>query len=406
MGTHMQNYLISAPTTYPESDPLISIIIPAHNESGRLNYAVKSVLKTFESTPWNLEIIIVDDGSTDHTYQEALELSSRYPAVNVISSPDNRGKGYAIRTGFMHSRGDAVGFIDADLEYPVNALPIMADLVLTSKSSCVIASRVLDDRRRLERMSSQMAHKIASAMLRLPIKDTQAGMKMFPGDFARSALTGCQQDGWLYDIEALLRAVETKLTIIEVPVMQKSVRRRRANLWTMASCGPTLLAIAWNHWKSMFQRSSQEMRQMVRFGMVGILNSVVDLLTYWTLITLWNPHRNGYQAGFESLVAWIVASVVGYVLHSRYTFKKRLSHSGFYVVTGIGVAIQVLVAGFVTHWLGSSDALAGKFLGIMTASLVTYFGYRYVAKSTNNETKFTIRTVQRANIPTVVYQEP
>lgn len=384
----------------------VSIIIPAHNESGRLHFAVESVLRVFEPTDYNAEIIIVNDGSTDETYQEALGISIKNPQVKIISDINNHGKGHAIRSGFTNSLGDAVGFIDADLEYPVAALPIMAALVLETGNACAIASRVKDDRRRLERMTSQFAHRVASAVLQLPIRDTQAGIKMFPGNFARTVLSECQQDGWLYDIEALLRAVAQQLSIIEVPVMQKSVRRRRANVWTMIACGPILLHMAWAHWRSIFRASSQEIWQMFRFGLVGIINTLVDLGTYWALIDFWAPHRNGYQAGLESFMAWITASFVGYVLHSRYTFRKVLSRSGFYVVTGMGVIVQVVLAGLVTHWVGSSGALMGKFLGIAMASLMTYFGYRYIAKLNKVEKTNSLSVVRRADIPTLGYQEP
>lgn len=402
----MQNYVTEYHDPCSDSAPLVSVIVPAHNESGRLQHAVESILHVFNHAPQSVEIIIVDDGSTDTTYDEAYDLSQGYPGVvRAIALGSNHGKGYAIRTGFLHSRGEVVGFIDADLEYPVNALPIMATMVLESRGACAIASRVLDDRRPFERLSSQMAHKVASAVLQLPIRDTQAGIKMFPGPFARTALTRCQQEGWLYDIEALLRAVEQHLSIIEVPVMQKSVRPRRASLWAMLACGPALLGMAVGHWQALRRNPSSEVLQVARFGIVGAINSLVDLAAYWGLVQLWSPHRNGFQAGLESLMAWIMASIVGYVLHSRFTFRKRLSHSGFYVVTGLGVAIQVVVTGVITHHLGTNDAVLGKGLGIGLASVVSYIGYRYLARSGQSPAP-SPSLVRRANIPTVVGQEP
>lgn len=402
----MHNYISEYISPVSDSTPLVTVVIPAHNESGRIQHAVDSVLHEFHKTLQSVEIIVIDDGSTDTTYEEAQDLAHMHPGVvKAVALGSNHGKGYAIRTGFMHSRGDVVGFMDADLEYPVNALPLMASMVLESGGACAIASRAQDDRRRFERLSSQMAHKVAATVLQLPIRDTQAGIKMFPGPFARTALTSCQQEGWLYDIEALLRAVEQRLNIIEVPVMQKSVRPRRANLWAMLGCGPTLLGMAAQHWRSLRASPSAEMWQVVRFGIVGLMNSLVDVAAYWGLVDIWSPHRNGFQAGFESLLAWIVASVVGYVLHSRFTFRKRLPTSGFYLVTGLGVAIQVVVTGLVTHSMGSQDTLVGKLLGIGLASMVSYMGYRYLARS-NPQTASSPSLIRRADIPTVIYQEP
>lgn len=387
---------------------MVSVVIPAHNEQERIGVAVDSVLRAFSKNSMRVEVIVVDDGSTDATQQEALRMAHQYPEqVRVTSVSSNHGKGFALRTGFAQSKGDLVGFIDADLEYPVDALPIMASIMREETRACAIGSRVVDDRTRWERMTSQVAHKLAAVALQLPVQDTQAGMKMFPGSFARSTLISGRQDGWLYDIEALLHAVDSRLTIVEIPVMQKSVRQRRASVWAMIGCGPSIAQMAWSRWQSRRRNPGSEARQVGRFGLVGIINSVADLAAYWAMIRLWSPDHSGLQAGFESMLAWLFASLVGYTLHSRFTFRRKLSRSGFYVVTGLGVAIQVVTTGLVTQWTGGTGAMWGKFLGIGLASLVTYFGYRHLARhsgagATDDRQPF----VHRANIPTVIPQEP
>ncbi len=395
----MQEIAEKYPKMHPHTNLIVSVVIPAHNEKQHIAQAIASITREFEHINMDVEIIVVDDGSTDGTYDEALKASTRYPSVKVIALKKNHGKGYALRTGFSHSQGEAVGFIDADLEYPVNALPIMAALVLESKHSCAIASRVADNRPHIERLSSHIAHKLAAFVLHLPIKDTQAGVKMFPGPFARSVLTQCAQEGWLYDVEALLRVIEQPLDVIEVPVMQKSVRKRRASLWTMLACAPSLLTLAVSH-----RHSSREARQLLRFGLTGLINTLVDLAIYWGLIQLWPPYFNGLQSGFESLVAWVGASLVGYNLHSRYTFGKQLSRFGFYLVTGIGVAVQVSVTGWMTHMFGTEGGLVGKIAGIVLASVLTYSGYRVLAKHSEPLTAVS-PAVHTANIPTILGQE-
>ncbi|MCL4496018.1 MAG: bifunctional glycosyltransferase family 2/GtrA family protein [Firmicutes bacterium] len=402
-GYIMQDFANEYPQAHPQSDPLVSVVIPAHNEEYHIARAIKSVLREFESIAMDVEVIVVDDGSTDATYHEAINASKHSSSVKVISLEKNHGKGFALRTGFSHSRGSAVGFIDADLEYPVNALPIMAHLVLESGHSCAIASRMADDRPQIERVSSHIAHKITSLLLQLPIRDTQAGIKMFPGSFARTILTNCAQEGWLYDVEALLRVVEQPLEVIEVPVMQKSIRKRRANLWTMMACGPALFTLAVAHRQSLSRHSSKELRQVLRFGLTGFINTLVDVALFWGLIRMWPPHFSAWQAALESLTAWAGASLVGYILHSRYTFRRRLSHSGFYLVTGIGVAVQMTLTGWMTHMLGTEGGLIGKLAGIALASLITYAGYRFLAKH-GEPLPSSSPTVRKANIPTVVGQ--
>lgn len=401
MATFMNN-----PIGASTHQPLISVIIPCHNEAARIERTIEAVISILEPTHYRVEVVAVDDGSTDDTRRTLDALQQRWPAiVHLICFETNHGKGYAIREGFLQSRGDAVGFIDADMEYPVQALPIMADMVLTTSHTCAIASRVSDDRPRMERLSSHLAHKVASAVLQLPVRDTQAGVKMFPGQFARTTLAQCRQTGWLYDIEALLHAAEQRFEIVEVPVMQKSVRRRRASLFTMMACGPALFTLARSRRRTLRnRRPGPKIGEVARFGLVGITNSLVDLAAYWSLVRLWSPGHNGYQAGFESLLAWIVASLVGYTMHSRFTFHRRLPRAGFYLVTGFGVSIQVVTTGVVTSLGGPHLAVIGKTLGILLASLVTYSGYRLIARSSPEPyavAKHPQLVVRQADIPVV-----
>ena len=359
----------------------ISIVIPAHNESRHIAQAMQAISTTFSKTQWNLEIIVVDDGSEDDTRQVALAAARDLSVSSqIISLPSNLGKGRAVREGFRVSRGEYVGFVDADLEYPVNALPLMLDAIQKSPNSCAIATRVEDSRPFIERWSSRIAHKLASTLLRLPIYDTQAGMKVFPGTFARNVLADCSQNGWLYDIEVLLKAVENRMKIVEVPVGQQSIRPRRARLGSMISCAPTLVNLSMSHWNAVRKQSATEIRQLLRFTAVGLMNTVTNLTAFWLLSTLWASGYSGVVAGIEALAAWLIASIVGYTLHSRYTFQRLLSRRGFYLVTGLGVIIETLVTGTTAQIFGYPDDIVGKLVGMALASSITYGGYRLLAK--------------------------
>lgn len=145
---------------------------------------------------------------------------------------------------------------------------------------------------------------------------------------------------------------------------------------------------------------------MLRFGLVGGINSGIDLGVFWLLTQLRPVGHRGIEAGAESLIAWMVASLVGYALHSNYTFKRQLSRVGFAVVTGTGLSIQVSLTSMATQWLGPSMAVPGKLAGIGLASLVTYVGYRYLAhKHSRVPPLGKIPRVIRAQVPTIVSQD-
>ena len=102
---------------------MLSVIIPSFNEAKRLGPLLGSVLKFFRTHYPDFELIIVDDGSSDATVQTVTRVIAKTPRARLISYHPNRGKGYAVRTGVLASRGDPVLFMDADLSTPLSEVP-------------------------------------------------------------------------------------------------------------------------------------------------------------------------------------------------------------------------------------------------------------------------------------------
>ncbi len=382
-------------------EPIVSVVIPARNEALHIGASIRTIAATFRKSEITFEIIVVDDESTDGTRVEA-ERAFRDLSLDatVIETKKSLGKGNAVACGFRAATGQVVGFIDADLEYPVEILPAMAEIIVQDGSRCVIACREHDERPWFERKTSRLAHWLASFTLQLPVKDTQAGLKVFPGWFARDVLGHAKEKGWLYDIEALIEARHHALTIVEVPVTQRSLRPRRADVGQMAACAPVLVQMAWKHWKTVTKKFMTRRWQLLRFGMVGAVNTLVDLVAFWLLVLVWPPFHNGFEAAFESLGAWLLASLSGYVLHSRFSFGTRLPVLGFYVVTTTGISIQMVMSGMASHVFGNAGAMAGKIIGIAGASVITYGGYHYLARHTSS-TKGSVRTTHSSEQPAV-----
>lgn len=232
------------------SNVQISVVIPANNEEGRIGAAVAAVHESLVQAGYDVEIIVVNDGSTDQTGCEAVQAS---PGRNVrlVNLTRSLGKGGAIATGFRVSTGELVGFIDADLEFPPEALPGMARRMFASSpdASCVVAVRVGDERQGLDSITSRAGRFVARSLLRLGVRDTQAGLKLFPGWFARDVLSSPKETAWLFDVEALVLAAEHDLSIVEMPVVQRCVRRRRTGISDMLACSLPLLRFAVRRWR-------------------------------------------------------------------------------------------------------------------------------------------------------------
>ncbi|MEM7816667.1 MAG: glycosyltransferase family 2 protein, partial [Candidatus Aenigmatarchaeota archaeon] len=94
----------------------LSVIIPAYNEEKRIRKTIESVLKNSKDVANDVEIIVVDDGSSDNTYKIAKSLERKFPNLKVVGYEKNKGKGYAIKYGLKFATKDLVVFIDADSE--------------------------------------------------------------------------------------------------------------------------------------------------------------------------------------------------------------------------------------------------------------------------------------------------
>ena len=120
----------------------LSLVIPCYNEERTLRDCVSRCLALRERNI-DLELVVVDDCSTDNSLAVARELESEIPGITVVRHEVNKGKGAALRTGFLHATGDYVGVQDADQEYnPLDYLKLLVPLV-EGDADVVYGSRYL-----------------------------------------------------------------------------------------------------------------------------------------------------------------------------------------------------------------------------------------------------------------------
>src|SRR5271170_5980275 len=100
-----------------------SFVIPAYNESVRIRPTLHELLRYVKEQGWDAEILVVNDGSTDDTAQIVREYGQSHPHLLLLENPGNRGKGYSVRNGMAHPRGDIFLFTDADLSSPITEAP-------------------------------------------------------------------------------------------------------------------------------------------------------------------------------------------------------------------------------------------------------------------------------------------
>lgn len=125
-------------------DPmLLSAIMPVYNEKNTIRHIVEQVMSV--SLPVDLELVIVDDFSTDGTREILAQLETEYPPdrLRVVLHEYNQGKGAAIRTGLQHFRGDVMVVQDADLEYDPTEYPVLLKPIMDGKADVVYGSRFM-----------------------------------------------------------------------------------------------------------------------------------------------------------------------------------------------------------------------------------------------------------------------
>ncbi len=198
----------------------VSIIVPAYNEGDHISDNIKEFIETCENFDYDYELIIVDDGSTDNTYEEASKFNSGH--VKVITYPKNQGKGYALRQGVQHVTGDMVTFIDADLDLHPRQIATFIeymnnghDIVVGSKRHPL--SKV--DYPLKRRFLSACYQLLVRALFGMNIKDTQAGLKLFRRGILAKVLPKALVKRYAFDLEILAIANHMGYKVTEAPIV-------------------------------------------------------------------------------------------------------------------------------------------------------------------------------------------
>ncbi|HVM91547.1 MAG TPA: dolichyl-phosphate beta-glucosyltransferase [Terriglobales bacterium] len=201
-----------------------SIVIPAYNESGRLRPTLDKLLAYAEQKHWEIEILVVNDGSRDDTADIVRAYSLTHPQVVLVENPGNHGKGYSVRNGMLHARGDVCLFTDADLSSPIDEAQKLFDAI-SAGADIAIGSRWLRADLQTERqpLYRQLLGRIYNLVLRiflgLNFADTQCGFKAFRRAAAQRIFPLQHIERWGFDPEILFLARRLGFSVKEVPVV-------------------------------------------------------------------------------------------------------------------------------------------------------------------------------------------
>ncbi len=203
------------------ADGLLSIVLPCHNLGSVIGANIRKVAQTIRGCI-DFEIIAVDDGSKDNTLDQLRAVEPEFPELRIVALSPNQGKGHALRAGFGKARGSHILFLDADLDLPPHQSAWFFERMLQTGSDIVVGakrhpnSELVYPRKR--RMISATYYTIARILFRLPVRDTQTGIKLFRRPVLEAVMPRMLVKRFAYDLEMLVIARHLGYKITEAPI--------------------------------------------------------------------------------------------------------------------------------------------------------------------------------------------
>lgn len=202
-------------------NPFLSIIIPAHNEEKRLPDTLEQIFGFLEKQPFTVEVIVIENGSSDKTFEAAKIFLEQHANLRVIQN-DWRGKGLAIQRGVKEAKGEYLFLCDADLSMPIDEISKFippqlqdADIAIASREA---PGAVRYDEPYYRHFTGRVFNTLIRLLVLPTLQDTQCGFKCIRADVARDIFRYQTLTGWAFDVELLFIARHHRYKVVEIPI--------------------------------------------------------------------------------------------------------------------------------------------------------------------------------------------
>ena len=201
--------------------PFLSIIIPAYNEETRLPNTLEQIFAFLQKQSYAAEVLVVENGSRDGTFEIATGFAERYPNLYVFQEKQ-KGKGNAVKHGMLEAHGEYRFMCDADLSMPIAELSKFLPPALNSADIAIASREVRGAVRYNEPYLRHLTGRIFNNLIRLLVlpglQDTQCGFKCFRAQVVEDIFSYQTLNGWSFDVEILYIAQRNGYRIREVPI--------------------------------------------------------------------------------------------------------------------------------------------------------------------------------------------
>jgi glycosyltransferase involved in cell wall biosynthesis len=201
--------------------PLLSIVIPAHNEENRLPATLEAIGDFIKLQPYQVEVVVVENGSRDQTLAFCRNFARNVTWLRVFHE-DQRGKGLAVRRGMLEAKGDFRFICDADLSMPITEVNRFLPPQLLHFDVAIGSRESTGAKRYNEPFYRHLSGRVFNTLVRLlalpGLQDTQCGFKCFSAEVAEKVFRLQTLGGWSFDVEVLYIARKLGYQIIEVGI--------------------------------------------------------------------------------------------------------------------------------------------------------------------------------------------
>ena len=311
----------------------LSVVIPCYNEESTLESCVEKVMQMANEN-LQLELIIINDASSDNSLAIAHGLAEQYPIVKVLNHEVNQGKGAALRTGFKHATGDFVVVQDADLEYDPMEIPNLLKPLIEGKADVVLGSRFLSGgTHRVLYFWHSLGNKfltlLSNMFTDLNLTDMETCYKVFKREVIQSI--DIKENRFGFEPEIVAKVAQRRLRIFEMGISYFGRTYEEGKKIGWKDGVRALYCI--------FRYNAHKAPVPVQFLIylfIGATSALVNLLIFMIVF------NSGIEVEIAAPVAFITASIVNYLLSISILFRSKVKwNSGVEILVYAVVVITV-----------------------------------------------------------------
>jgi dolichol-phosphate mannosyltransferase len=343
----------------------LTLVVPCYNEESTLISCIDRVLE-LQSGPLTLELIIVDDCSTDNSLEIARVIAQQHPEVRVLNHEVNKGKGAALRTGFEYATGDFVGIQDADLEYePLEYLALLAPL-LEDEADVVFGSRYLRTKQRKvlyfwHSWMNKTLTFVSNMMTNLDITDMETCYKLFRREIIQSI--DLKENRFGFEPEVVTKVAQKQCRVWEVAIDYKPRSFEEGKKIGWKDGVHALYCIL--HYGA---HTAPLPMQLLLYFFIGAVSAVVNIVFFTTLFAL------DVEITPAVVISFAFAAFINYLLCIAILFRHKARWSAWGEIFMYLLTLAIMGVFDLTVTLGILSLGAGPLVSKSVAAVLGFIG--------------------------------